>query len=64
MRSDAEDTKRVRPNLRCLNLETKSWSKLKELSKIEQRSISSYIRYLADKEYKKVVKSDTLTLAG
>ena len=62
--STDENKERVRPNLRCVNLEADYWSKLKELAELEKRSISSYLRFFINKEHGKFTRNGRLALAG
>ncbi len=43
---------RVRPSLRCLNIEEPYWGYLKELAKDSARSVSSFVKWMTIRIHK------------
>ena len=49
---------RIRPELRCIAIQKEIWQQVKELAADNSRSVSSYIREVIKKEYKKLKNRD------
>ena len=58
MNTKQEDNFRIRPELRCIAIQEAIWQQVKELAADNSRSVSSYIREVIKKEYKKLKNRD------
>ena len=52
------DADRVRPELRCIAVAEPIWQQAKELASSDGRSISSYIREVIKRQYRKEKKQE------